>query len=411
MALFAVLSSENDKLKKDLSLSQDQLTVAKEQLSALEFRVTELNAALLESETSHKCIHSLLLEDRERIAKLRKQVDAKRKAIKRSKGTISDLHSKHNSTRLELKHIVHSHSKELANITNECHIHLARSQTTADRLNEALVQIAELDRQLSARTQTEAIRQNAHLMPYLLPQMLNYIATALDTYENGPYSDEFKEGGVIDTSTIAERCKVFLPATNDHNEGALGALRASDPSMTTTTFLASLMFSRNNTETFLRQMLNTAADQAYLLREARRIDASGQARKRRLANQVVMRRNAALRQEKEAAAREKDRLDREILSTLTLSTDPEDIQKLKGPEVRQQIRAWKKLYGVTGFPTYKKMNTVALQKEALIAGVQRYRSERVIRGGDKNNPESENEASDSWADVEDEDDDELLQKR
>jgi hypothetical protein len=69
-----------------------------------------------------------------------------------------------------------------------------------------------------------------------------------------------------------------MPSTNNANEGALGAYRVAvrgKPSLTLHQYNAQAMFRRNNTQDFMDAVF-TDEDHAYIMREARRIDASGE---------------------------------------------------------------------------------------------------------------------------------------
>ena len=99
--------------------------------------------------------------------------------------------------------------------------------------------------------------------PFLRAQLLVYVQTALTAYEEGVYSQEFEDGGLINSLTDEERRRVFIPATNNHCEGILGEVRAADPSMSISTFLARAMYAHNNTEAFTKTVLTEAEDHAF----------------------------------------------------------------------------------------------------------------------------------------------------
>ncbi|KAF8960711.1 hypothetical protein BDZ97DRAFT_1597629, partial [Flammula alnicola] len=98
---------------------------------------------------------------------------------------------------------------------------------------------------------------------------------ALATWER--FSSEFAPGGLIDESSAEEKHLAWMPATNDINEGALGAYRVvtrGKPSMTLHQYNALAMFRHNDTQAYMDAVF-TCDDHIYIMREARRLDASG----------------------------------------------------------------------------------------------------------------------------------------
>ncbi|KAJ7339908.1 hypothetical protein DFH08DRAFT_1013441 [Mycena albidolilacea] len=100
-------------------------------------------------------------------------------------------------------------------------------------------------------------------LPHDRPLLLAGLKSALDCFER--FTTEFIEGGLIDTSTEAERRKGNMPAHNCNNEGLLdgwGRFSRESPSSTVDHF-------------------TDQVDQAFLRQEARRIDESGLEKARR----------------------------------------------------------------------------------------------------------------------------------
>ncbi|KAJ7120405.1 hypothetical protein C8R44DRAFT_737216 [Mycena epipterygia] len=91
------------------------------------------------------------------------------------------------------------------------------------------------------------------------------------------FSAEFAPGGVIDQCSAAEKQLAWMPSTNDANEGALGGYRVGmggKPSLTLHQYNSLAMYLPNDTQAFMDAVL-TEADHTYIIREARKIDASG----------------------------------------------------------------------------------------------------------------------------------------
>ncbi|KAL5511167.1 hypothetical protein ACEPAH_4382 [Sanghuangporus vaninii] len=73
----------------------------------------------------------------------------------------------------------------------------------------------------------EAVREihrRAGEWPYLKEIFIAFLQGALSTWER--FSSEFQDDGIIAALTQGERDLAWMPATNDANEGALGALRS-----------------------------------------------------------------------------------------------------------------------------------------------------------------------------------------
>jgi hypothetical protein len=104
-----------------------------------------------------------------------------------------------------------------------------------------------------------------------------FVQGARDTFVER-FSDEFKDGSGIDKLTERELETLYFSSTNDANEGRLGSWQhgqARRPAETLLKFNASFIATRNNTESFISYKLTEEEDHAYLIRTARKRDASG----------------------------------------------------------------------------------------------------------------------------------------
>ncbi|KAL6301676.1 hypothetical protein BKA93DRAFT_719962, partial [Sparassis latifolia] len=137
------------------------------------------------------------------------------------------------------------------------------------------------------------------------------------------FTTEFTVSGPFDSLTPAERALVFIPSTNDANEGALGSWRVharSRPSSTASTFSSQARSERNNTEEFIVKCCNED-DQGYVMRTVRTADASGenaQFREELVENQRERAVQYCKKQEEDQ--RKKDR-EKERLRSIGLITD------------------------------------------------------------------------------------------
>ena len=79
-----------------------------------------------------------------------------------------------------------------------------------------------------------------------------FLRGALVTWEW--FTAEFAPGGLIDEASADEKHLAWMPATNDVNEGALGAYRVvirGKPSLTLHQYNAMAMFQHNDTQAFM----------------------------------------------------------------------------------------------------------------------------------------------------------------
>jgi hypothetical protein len=126
----------------------------------------------------------------------------------------------------------------------------------------------------------QAVFKLIPLLPHIKPLTLAFFRGALTTWIR--FSAEFAPGGIIDLLTATERELAWMPSTNDANEGCLSAYRVAiqgKPTLTLHQCNALAMYRQNDTQDFMEAVL-TAEDHAYIMREARRIDASGEEARR-----------------------------------------------------------------------------------------------------------------------------------
>lgn len=70
-----------------------------------------------------------------------------------------------------------------------------------------------------------AVQQLLGTLPHLTGCLVSFFEGMLETWER--FCSEFGERGMISQLSQAEKDHLFIQATNDHNEGALGSLRQS----------------------------------------------------------------------------------------------------------------------------------------------------------------------------------------
>ncbi len=120
-----------------------------------------------------------------------------------------------------------------------------------------------------------AIQQLVPNLPHIKPIMMTFFRGALETWER--FTSEFQEGGDISKLTETEKGMIFMPSTNDVNEGALGTYRNNQrakPRNTLCGFNAAFTYNMNEGESFNMEYLADEENQAYLRRRARKLDES-----------------------------------------------------------------------------------------------------------------------------------------
>ncbi|KAF8202587.1 hypothetical protein K438DRAFT_1757917 [Mycena galopus ATCC 62051] len=137
-------------------------------------------------------------------------------------------------------------------------------------------EIATLDgKEWKDKKAVDAVKKLMSSLPHLPAITMAFFRGTLATWVR--FSSEFAPGGVIDQCSAIEKQLAWMPSTNDANEGALGSYRVAvrgKPSLTLHQYNSLAMYRRNDTQDFMDAVL-TDEDHAFIMREARRVDASG----------------------------------------------------------------------------------------------------------------------------------------
>ncbi|KAF8156818.1 hypothetical protein B0H34DRAFT_617022, partial [Crassisporium funariophilum] len=152
------------------------------------------------------------------------------------------------------------------------------------------------------------------------------------------FTKEFAPGGPIDSLTPEQRRRMFIPATNDHNEGGLGSTRIytrSHPNGTAAGFSNKARCERNNTENFILSAC-TPDDQQYVMREVRRQGASGEHGKFRKDLFETQQKKAIDTRKKQADLEAKRREEFLRLTAVGLVVDRSRICKMTVGELKDQ---------------------------------------------------------------------------
>ncbi|KAJ7017539.1 hypothetical protein C8F04DRAFT_1017498, partial [Mycena alexandri] len=181
-------------------------------------------------------------------------------------------------------------------------------------------------------------------LPYLREMFVRFFEGAKSTWIR--FSSEFAPGGLIDGLNDAEKGRIWLPATNDRNEGALGSFivyMGENPTAALATHNGLAMFKRNQTQGFM-DMWFSSEDHQYTMRAARDLDASGLERKRKQLQVQYNQRILAERAQKVAvaaakAAEVRDRLDATILISCVEDIHSRGMTRDKLQDQLEKLRA------------------------------------------------------------------------
>ncbi|KAJ7719849.1 hypothetical protein B0H16DRAFT_1739188 [Mycena metata] len=209
-------------------------------------------------------------------------------------------------------------------------------------------------------------------LPHVRPLMLDGLKRALERFEK--FTTEFDKGGVIDTSTEAERLAGNMPPTNDNNEGLLGRWRKfsrESSSSTVDHFADIVMFHRNDTQIFIDTHMNSEADHRFLRQEARRIDESGVEKARREELNTHKQRAVDEKRGKDAEKAEKVRKEKEQLAAIGLESNRDHIKKMSDAQLKDQLELHRR-EGDKEIPLKSHMKNKGRRLEELLAALDRF---------------------------------------
>jgi len=186
-----------------------------------------------------------------------------------------------------------------------------------------------------------AVKNLAPKLPDLHDAIAAFVQGAHETFVER-FSDEFKPGSGIDNLTEAERDELYFSSTNDANEGGLGSWRrgqARRPSETLHKFNASYLAAQNHTEKFMSFKLTEEEDELYLMRTARKRDASGLQKNLKLSQIRADQEKAAQNKQKEVIRGERqDKKTAELLETAQhLVLNNSGIDKLYNDDLNRHL--------------------------------------------------------------------------
>ena len=158
------------------------------------------------------------------------------------------------------------------------------------------------------------------------------------------FTKEFIPGGPIDQLTVEQRLRMFIPATNDASEGALGSWRVNarfHPNGTASGFSNKTRLERNNTEMFIEKLCGYD-DQRYVMQQVRIEGTSGANAKFREHLLKSQQARALATRKKQQDAEKKKREEIARLIAVGLTVDRALINKMTVSQLNDQINIHRK---------------------------------------------------------------------
>ncbi|KAJ6614610.1 hypothetical protein B0H10DRAFT_1803172, partial [Mycena sp. CBHHK59/15] len=223
----------------------------------------------------------------------------------------------------------------------------------------------------------EAVIERMTDLPHLKPITVAFFRGALATWVK--FSSEFAPGGLIDEASPTERQLAWMPSTNDANEGSLGQYRVKmrkSPTLTLHQFNAEVMYNRNDTQEFMDTLFEPP-DHLYIMRTARKEDASGLERKQKTVLADFRVRLAQMKKQKDILKRQKEIEDlRTLLQVKLVSSIAQIYDMTRGlnlsiKKLHQQLDAFR-LRGVPDIKANSNYAKKADKQAALVVALQKF---------------------------------------
>lgn len=191
-------------------------------------------------------------------------------------------------------------------------------------------------------------------LPFFSQAFHAFITGALSTWHR--FTADYHIGGTISNATDNDCNMVYMPPTNDCNEGALGAKRQDSrhrPNHSSISYNSITSLKRNDTETFITENLQSKEDTRYLRSVARKLDSSKLESRKKQAQTDYDRRVVAEKRQKQADRLLKDTTLQSTLDNVILTSDLLVLQK----ETRAQLELRLKKYRQLLFTKFKLSKT------------------------------------------------------
>lgn len=197
-----------------------------------------------------------------------------------------------------------------------------------------------------------AIKALLPSLPHFRVALHSFLTGALAAWER--FSEDYQPDGHIGRATQDDRRHIYMPPTNDINEGALGARRQDArirPNHSDLSFNAVVSLKRNNTEDFIASELSTGDDAQYLRSTARSLDLGGLEAKKKSEQAIYDRTIVEEKRQKAKGKAEKVRLLQVTLDEVTLTSDANILRKEKKDTLELRLKKYRHLiYEIYGIP-------------------------------------------------------------
>jgi hypothetical protein len=180
--------------------------------------------------------------------------------------------------------------------------------------------------------------------PHVRACIVAFMTGAIEGWDN--FTSEFAAGGIIDGLTPTERLEIFMPTTNDRNEGGLGSWRVfenQNVGAELEKFNGNYKTVVNGTESFINNKLSSLEDQRYLREQGRLLGSSGLAKKRKHEQIAADKVKAEENKQKELKRTEQDKAKAAALAETSqkLCFDEAELWKLSKDEQIAQIEFYR----------------------------------------------------------------------
>ncbi|KAJ8454145.1 hypothetical protein ONZ45_g19419 [Pleurotus djamor] len=223
-----------------------------------------------------------------------------------------------------------------------------------------------------------AIQKQIVNLPFVKPLLIKFFQGALATWIR--FSSEYAPGGLIDGTSQDERTIAWMPATNDANEGALGALRRhlrEKPLVSIHQYNAIAMFRSNNTAEWMEEHL-TDEDHTFLMKQARLIDQSKLEVSRKRKQVYHDDTTARAGEEKERAKRQRVQDESDRIAKIVLIDVAQVNDKLKVPAINEQLDLLRTLLPKGSLPAKSKSGKKANKLELLRGALASHNSRNQV---------------------------------
>ncbi|RDB18250.1 hypothetical protein Hypma_000601 [Hypsizygus marmoreus] len=189
-----------------------------------------------------------------------------------------------------------------------------------------------------------AIRVMSSELPDLEGAISDMFSGAVEGWRR--FTPEFVvPGGTFDLLTPEQRGRLFIPSTNDANEGGLGSWRVHvwyHPSSTAASFSSQARHTRNNTDGFVNKLCDHA-DHLYVMQQARLEDASGKSSKFRKHLLAAQYNHAEKARQKQIAMAQKKQTELARLANVGLILNRPQVKRMTIPQLDDQLSIHRKI--------------------------------------------------------------------